>query len=157
MAGKKVPANERLGADFRLEDYIFYLMAHVDHQYSSGMAQTLARNGLSRPMWRCLAALAERNGASIGELGRLSLVKQSTLSRLLDRMEETGLVRRRPRRGDERITEIYLAPAGRDMFERVLGIAGEVYARAVAGLGAQDLKQLRRLLKHMLGNLQGAP
>lgn len=156
MAGK-TPTNERLSADFRLEEYVFYLVAHVDHQYSSGMSHTLARNGISRPMWRCLAALAEQNGASIGELGRMSLIKQSTLSRLLDRMEETGLIRRRPRRGDERITEIYLAPAGRDMLARVLGIAGEVYARAVAGLTARELKELRRLLKRMLDNLGGRP
>jgi len=156
MAGKS-PANERLSADFRLEEYVFYLVAHVDHQYASGMSHTLARNGISRPMWRCLASLAERNGASIGELGRMSLVKQSTLSRLLDRMEETGLIRRRPRRGDERITEIYLAPAGREMLARVLGIAGEVYARAVAGLSARELRELRRLLKRMLDNLGGGP
>jgi DNA-binding MarR family transcriptional regulator len=146
-----------LGADFRLDDYIFYLMAHVDHRYSAGMARTLARNHISRPMWRCLAALNECDGISIKELGQMSLIKQSTLSRLLERMERNGLIRRRPRRGDERVTEIHVTAAGRDLLVRVFTIASQVYDRAVSGISAQELQQVRRVLKRMLDNLDGNP
>ena len=141
--------------NFRLDDYIFYLMSHVEHLYSSGMARTLARNGISRSMWRCLAALTQHNGTSIGELGEMALIKQSTLSRLLDRMERNKLNRRRPRKGDERVTEVHLAAAGRDMLDRVFGIAGQVYTRATDGLSAKEIEQLRKTLKRMHANLHG--
>ena len=141
--------------NFRLDDYVFYLMSHVEHLYSSGMAKTLARNGISRPMWRCLAALTQHNGISIGELGQMALIKQSTLSRLLDRMEHNGLIKRRARKGDERITEVHLAALGRDMLDRVFGIAGQVYARATEGLSAREIEQLRKTLKRMHANLHG--
>ncbi len=142
--------------NFRLDDYIFYLMSHVEDLYSAGMAKTLARNGISRSMWRCLATLAEYDGSSIGELGHKALIKQSTVSRILDRMERSGLIRRRPRDVDERITEIHLTAAGREMLDQVLGIAGQVYARATLGIGAREIEQLRKTLKRMHENLQGA-
>jgi DNA-binding MarR family transcriptional regulator len=142
--------------NFRLDDYVFYLMSHVEHLYSSGMARTLARHGISRSMWRCLAALSQHKGISIGELGRKALLKQSTVSRILDRMERNGLVLRRPRRGDERVTEVHLTAAGRYTLDPVFDIAGQVYARAIQGLRAAELTQFRRVLKRMYANLETA-
>jgi DNA-binding MarR family transcriptional regulator len=147
-------ATARFGSGFELEDYVFYLMSHAEHEYSAAMARTLKRHGIRRPIWRCLAALSQQDGMSIGELGRTALLKQSTVSRVLDRMERNGLVRRRPRKGDERVTEVHLAAPGRRLLDRVFPIAGQVYERATAGIAARDLDGLRTTLKRMRANLQ---
>lgn len=143
--------------DFRLEDYAFYLMGHVDHLYGQGLEQVLGSNKVSRAEWRSLAALAQYGRLSIGELADITLMKRPTLSRVAERLEIDGLVDRRVRPEDQRITDVTITDDGRQVFRNVLRVTGVQYARAIQGLEDSEISDLNRILRKMVRNLSESP
>lgn len=111
----------------------------------------LAPHGLTYAQYLVLVALWEHDGQSIGALGQAVALDSSTLTPLLKRMEQAGLVRRTRDLADERRVVIDLTAAG-------TGLAAQQpeIARALAeklGLDAQELTQLRALLHKVQRNL----
>jgi DNA-binding MarR family transcriptional regulator len=145
------------GAQFSLERYPFYLMAHVDFRYTIGMEAALGHHKFTRPKWRVLASLSMQDGLSIGEMAEITLFKLSTLSRVVERMESDGLVKRRQRPSDQRITEVHITDAGHEAFQEILAVSRRQYARATEGLSTEEVEQLCATLQKMLHNLQQSP
>jgi DNA-binding MarR family transcriptional regulator len=80
-------------------------------------------------------------------LGRMLVVNRSNVTGLVDRMERDGLVRRAGDPADRRLKRVRMTPAGAKLLER----AEQAYAartrEVVAGLTANDLATLCRLLE----------
>src|SRR5438445_634688 len=62
--------------------------------------------------WRVLASLEGAEPMSIGALARLTVLKQPTLTRVVDRLEARGHVKRIAHESDRRMTLIAITPAG---------------------------------------------
>lgn len=95
----------------------------------TAIERDLARGGNVSLAWHdVLAQLAEARGRlRMQELARSVLLSKSGLTRLIDRMEAAGLVRREPAPDDARGTIAAITPAGRAALRR----SAPVYARAV--------------------------
>jgi DNA-binding MarR family transcriptional regulator len=145
------------GGAIDFDRYAFYLIAHADHRYSQAMAAALARHRLSRPKWRALGALGQRDGATIGEVAEITLLKRSTLSRVVARLEREGLVRRRPRAADQRNVEVHITAAGRRALAAIMIVTAGQYRRAVAGIARQDVERLCAVLRRIIANLSPPP
>ena len=59
-----------------------------------------------------MASLAGGEPISIGQLAQITVMKQPTVTRLLDRMEAKGQVERLPHDSDRRVTLVRITPAG---------------------------------------------
>src|SRR3954447_24922878 len=68
--------------------------------------------GVSTPEGHLLSYLASYSPCPVGEIGRVFNLKGSTLTSMLDRLEERGLVERRPNRDDRRSFLVDLAKPG---------------------------------------------
>jgi DNA-binding MarR family transcriptional regulator len=104
--------------------------------------------------WRILAVLAQQNGSSITDLSEYAVMPHSSLSRLLNRMEADGYVRRQIDTQDARTVQVYTTPLGEDMYRRILPIAVAIRERALAGMSAAQKTNLLELMNHMLGCMQ---
>lgn len=142
---------------FRLDDYPFYLIARVDHAYAEQMQQALHRIGMSRPRWRVLLTLREASPRSMSELARITSAKLSTLSRVVERLREDGLVTCAPRAADNRVTEVYLADGGRRALEEVVRVAARQYERALAGVAPAEVAAFVDVLRRIRVNLERSP
>ncbi len=69
--------------------------------------------GLTYPQYLVMLVLWERDGLSLGDIGRRLHLDSGTLTPLLKRLETAGLVTRRRAERDERVVLIGLTPAGR--------------------------------------------
>lgn len=158
---KKTPAaqlvTEAFGPEFRLETYPFYLIGHLDQRYTAEMEAAMGAEAIGRPVWRTLLTLAQKPGLSIGEIADITLLKRSTLSRVVDRMAADGVVERRVRDADNRIIEVHITDAGLDALKAVSRIAARQYARATEGLSEAEIDELARMLRLMLDNLNRSP
>jgi DNA-binding MarR family transcriptional regulator len=93
-----------------VEDYLLYLLARASHEASAGFHARLKERGVAVPVWRVVATLhGAEAGETVGALAEACLMQQPTMTKLLDRMAEDGLVKRR-REG--RQTRILLTKAG---------------------------------------------
>ncbi|GLQ49726.1 MarR family winged helix-turn-helix transcriptional regulator [Dyella flava] len=73
---------------------------------------------LTYPQYLVMLVLWERDGLTVRELGVRLQLDSGTLTPLLKRLEQSGLVQRRRRQSDEREVEITLTEAGRKLHER---------------------------------------
>ena len=112
--------------------------------------------GLTYPQYLTLLALWEDGEPmTVGELGARLRLDSGTLTPVLKRLEEAGLVTRRRDPEDERLVLVETTAAGRDLQDQV----AEVPARLVESLGLDttEFQQLRRLLDGLLDRLDAEP
>jgi DNA-binding MarR family transcriptional regulator len=96
-----------------------------------------------------LQQLADSPAGSVNELAERTYTHQSSVSVVVERLVEQGLVARRPAAGDRRRRELRLTPAGRRLVERA-PVPGQV--RLIEGLLALPARQLRTL-ERLLGRV----
>jgi 3-hydroxy-9,10-secoandrosta-1,3,5(10)-triene-9,17-dione monooxygenase reductase component len=101
-------------------NYLAYLLARASFIVSSEFHATLGQWDLSVPEWRVLACLMDVEGLSVGELAAMALMKQPRLTKVLDRMERGGLLKRRSTAGDRRRVTLHLTARGRARVKPVL-------------------------------------
>lgn len=143
--------------NFRLDNSPFYLMAHADFKYHEEMDKVLHKHGVSKPVYRVMTVLRERQPASIGAIAELALTKRSTVSRIIDRMVEQGLVTTESNPDDNRITEVTLTPAGQQTLRKLTPIVGRQFVRAMEGVSDRDIAHLLRTLQKISANLSRLP
>jgi len=148
------------GEDGRFVDgYLAALLAQASQLISSEFHEVVRRHGLSVSEWRVLASLEGSDGIPIGQLAQLALLKQPTMTRMLDRMEARGEVARFAHAGDRRVTLVRITPAGHRTVSRLIALAREHEARVVEPFGArraEDLKAtLRRIIELHRGEAEG--
>ena len=78
------------------------------------------------------------------------------MTKLLDRMESKGLLRRRRHPDDRRAVIIDLTDRGRDLVPLLPPVFGRVTGQLLAGLSPDEVAQLNTLLQRMLDNLRAA-
>lgn len=130
----------------------------------NNVARLLRRNfsrraqglGLSQAQWQTLAYLSRQEGVNQVTLAESLEVQPMTLARLIDRLQEAGLVARRPDASDRRAFRLYLTAAARPLLERMCHLAAETREEAMAGLPDDWRQGLIEALRHMKQNLVGA-
>lgn len=144
-------------ADFDLFISPFYLIAHADFKYHEDLDVAISKYGLDRATYRLLTVLMRRSPISIKDLATLALLKRSTASRALERMRREGWIKDNLNQTDNRITDVYLTTAGRDLAEKVMRLGSRQLKRAVDGLDESQLANLVALLQSLVRNLSKLP
>jgi len=112
--------------------------------------------GLTRSQWQVLAFLAPNEGIHQGGLAELLEVEPITLARIIDRLEEHGLVKRRQHPTDRRAWLLFLTERAHPMLERIQRMAERTRAEALEGISEAERTELMRLLLRMRKNLTTA-
>lgn len=115
----------------------------------------LRRRGITEQQWRVLRALTTVASMRIGELAEVTLISAPSLTRLLKTLDERGLVTRRTERGDQRATQVAIAPAGLKLIEQVAPHSEARYASIAARLGEREMRALYDVLHALPERLAG--
>ncbi len=105
--------------------------------------------GLTHPQYLVMLALWERSPRPLGDLAADLAMEPPTLSPLVKRLEALGLVSRTRSSRDERVLDVGLTAAGRELREQALAVPAQVMA--ATGLDAADLAGLRDALAPFAG------
>lgn len=109
--------------------------------------------GLTRARWQVLWSLSHREGIHQAGLAEIMDVAPISLTRQLERLEEEGLVERRVDPSDRRRLRLYLTDQAAPALERLRELATGVRDQALAGIEADDIETLMRVLARMRANL----
>ena len=130
------------------------LMGYCDHQMHRLMAKKLRQYDVSPMQCRTLTFLQEAEGEVNQRLLEEHLmVKPSTASGIVGRLEEKGLLRRQTSESDGRCRILTLTDAGRQFNAQFRAIARQVDAQAGQGLSEEERTTLRQLLLRIADNL----
>jgi DNA-binding MarR family transcriptional regulator len=110
--------------------------------------------GLTVPQWRILLTLWQHQECRFGDLAKLTSIEPPTLSRLLNAMTKTCLVKRRRMEADSRSVNVSLTAAGVALFEKTIPFSERVNGLYIEGLSKADLAVLRRALATIYDNVQ---
>lgn len=140
-----------------VEDYLPALLAQASHLISSEFHKVAREHGFSVSEWRVMASLAGGVGISIGQLAQIAVMKQPTVTRLLDRMVRKGHVERLPHDSDRRITLVRITDAGERTVGHLMELAREHEHRVLEPFGLESAEALKDTLRRMIELHRDAP
>lgn len=115
----------------------------------------LSRHGLTEQQWRILRALDGREGLEISLLAEQCQILPPSMSGILKRMEQRGLVLRKTNQADGRSILVTLTEDSQALVEQIKPEIVEVYAEIERVLGKRKLEQLYALLEELESGLLG--
>lgn len=125
----------------QLKEFLCFSIYSATHAFSR-MYQPLLRGlDLTYPQFIVMILLWERDGQSVGELGRKLLLQSNTLTPMLKRLETLSYIKRSRSSTDERQVSIHLTEAGRKLRLRACDIVQSV--RKATGLPEKQFKELK--------------
>ena len=120
-------------------------------------ADQLARQfGISRAQWGVLVRLHRSEGLKQSELAEILDLQPISLTRLLDRLAENGLIERRADPNDRRANRLFLMPAARPLLERLAELGKDMMTTVLEGLDPKSNERLLRDLGLVKDNLRSA-
>ena len=108
---------------------------------------------LTDQQWRIIRALMEAEAIEIGDLSERCCIHPASLSRILPKLETSGLVSRRNNADDKRRVTVSIAPQGRRLFTSMAPDSEASYAAIARKLGAKRLQETHRVLDELIAAL----
>jgi MarR family transcriptional regulator for hemolysin len=130
-------------------------LTKVSRRIRTVFNQQVTAHGLTYPRARALFRLAKKQNMTQTELACELELEQATLVRLLDRMEENGLIERRPDPGDRRAKLIALTPHGEEQADFVRSIADRIRDQIFEGIDLGELHGAVNLMERIAANIAG--
>ena len=115
-----------------------------------------ARFGITRAQWAVLARVERSEGMKQSELAELMEMQPITLTRLVDKLCDSGWIERRGDETDRRVNRLYLRKAGRQLLGKLSGLRSELTATALEGINPADAHRLLGQLEQIKGNVRNA-
>ena len=114
--------------------------------------------GVTRAQWKVLFRVERQPGLRQIELADMLDVEAITLSRIVDRLEEAGLVERVGDPNDRRAWRLHITAKAQPLIEKLHAVADEMSAEAFAGIDPQEIEITRKVLGRVRENTaQAAP
>jgi homoprotocatechuate degradation regulator HpaR len=110
----------------------------------------LHEHDLTDQQWRIIRALMEADAIEIGDLSERCCIHPASLSRILPKLETSGLVSRRGNADDKRRVMVAIAPQGRRLFNSMAPESAASYAAIARKLGAKRLHDTYRVLDELI-------
>jgi MarR family transcriptional regulator, organic hydroperoxide resistance regulator len=142
-------------ARLNLSDYLPYLVNRVGTIIAEQFGEeALAAHGLSIAMWRVMAVLAANGGQRQIDLADLTSMDASTLSRIVTRLVQMGLLTRARSTSSNREVTVALSAKGNVLVGGLIPLARGYEADAIAGLSREELLLLKRCLRRVYDNMK---
>lgn len=142
----KLPARREIA--FTIMDVARMLRTYAD--------QRARELGISRSQWTVLMRIDRTEGLKQSELADILDLQPISLTRLLDRLAENGLIERRPDPNDRRANRLYLLPAARPMLDELAGIGTDMMKTVLDGLDTKSVERMLGELDLIKDNLRAA-
>lgn len=130
------------------------LLGHVRTVMLTTLDEELQAFGITGMQFAILKNVADHTAETAADLCRLLHYDTGSMTRLVDRLEEKGLIRRERSKDDRRVVSLLATHAGRAAMPRLRDSAARVLQRMLTGFSAIELNNLRSFLDRMIENGQ---
>jgi DNA-binding MarR family transcriptional regulator len=133
---------------------LFFRLWRATHTRAADALETV---GLTPALFALLNVIGAREGAIQQELGSAMGIDRSTMVALIDQLESAGLAKRRPSATDRRARQVEITPKGRRLLQRARRMVAQVEDEVLAGLTAEERRELEALLRRALDSAPTQP
>ncbi|MGA7329432.1 MAG: MarR family transcriptional regulator [Rhodomicrobium sp.] len=132
---------------------LLVLLYDVARHMRTRADQMARKHGTTRAQWVVLSRLERQPGLSQNELAAIAEVAPITIARLVDRLEELGLVERCPDPKDRRIWRLRLTPKAAPQLKEIKRLRAQLWALMTENVDDTLLASTEHCLRKMKENL----
>ena len=114
--------------------------------------EELAPLDISHAQWIVVMLLGDGAASTATELCKILIYDPGAMTRLLDRLEKKGVLRRVRTAGDRRAVRLELTADGSKLYPKILEALVQVFNRLLRGFTKSEVRQLEQLLTRMADN-----
>lgn len=135
-------------------DQSFHYLIMVNHSLlQKRVLNALAQDGLTPGQPKVLDYLSKHDGSIQKDIAHGCQIDPATLTGILERMEDKGLVKREAKEGNRRSSYVYLTESGRVKSEKVKQVFLEQESELFQGIGQEEQTQLINTLYKIFCNM----
>ncbi|MCC2602883.1 MarR family winged helix-turn-helix transcriptional regulator [Sphingopyxis yananensis] len=136
-----------------MSEHIGFLLNDTARLYRRAFNARSREDGCTALQWRLMMYIRREPGIRQGPVAELIEVEPITLSRMVDRLQESGLVERRHDPSDRRAWLLYLTPQAEKLMQGIRHMIDDLESMAMDGLTAPEQAELKRLVAKVQSNL----
>src|SRR5690348_3771125 len=131
---------------------ILRIINRVRVEIIDALDRELSAFDISAPQLFVLSSVANGEAESAAGLCKTISYDPGAMTRMIDRLQQKGLVRRVPHPVDRRAMNLELTVAGKALFPQLVAAKDRVQAQFLRGFSKDDTQSLESLLHRMLAN-----
>lgn len=132
---------------------LLYILHDVARQLRLESDRRARAHGMTRAQWIILVRLERQPGLSQKELAEILEVEPITVARLIDRLEDRGMVERRGDPADRRVWRLHLLPPALPVLEDIHAEREDLRRLVAEGVDARSIAIVKTALARMKANL----
>jgi DNA-binding MarR family transcriptional regulator len=137
--------------------WLFYTQRCVEYAFSEVLRRYCEEHNkpyvVTPAQWGILTLLYEKDGLAIGILSQKRGIDAPTVTGIVKRLEQSGLVERSHNRADRRVVEVYLTSEGRALLQSASTMSNEWNETLLRGFSLTEretfLEQLQRIIVNL--------
>jgi DNA-binding MarR family transcriptional regulator len=138
-----------------IEDDILRSLRRITRAIDLHSKQLMAHCGLTGPQLVCLRTIGREDQLPLGQLARAVSLSQATVTGIVDRLVDRGLVKRRRVQSDRRSISISVTDAGRELILSAPSPLQERFSSRLAALSEEDRRALSEALDRVVQMMDG--
>jgi DNA-binding MarR family transcriptional regulator len=138
--------------NFRPEESVGYLVKMAHLSMMRAIDAEVAPMGLTAMQWTPLLRMAAGQADTAAELARVVGMDTGAMTRMLDRLEQKGLIRRARSADDRRVIKLELTEEGLHKAHQIPPLLAKVSNAHLADFTEADRETIKGLLRRMLAN-----
>ena len=138
-----------------MDDTLHYLIMANQMLVQKALLEQLEDTGLTIGQPKILDYLKEHDGSNQKEIAKACFLEAGSLTTILNKMEEKGLIERRILNGNRRSFHIFLTAVGKEKQQLVDTAFSEIEKKALADISEKEFEQFMSVYHRIYSNLSG--
>lgn len=125
----------------------FLLLMHTSKKIQEKIRDDINKSGLNITEFSVLEVLYHKGQQTIQQIGSSILVSSSSMTYVIDKLEQRGLIKRSPCPSDRRVIHVTLTESGTELMEQIMPVHHEMVDSMFESLTQDEAEELAELLK----------
>ncbi len=136
-----------------MDDTLHYLIMANQMLVQKALLERLRDTGLTIGQPKILDYLKDHDGSSQKDIAKACFLEAGSLTTILNKMEEKGLIERRILNGNRRSFHIFMTDEGREKMQLIDRSFSEIEKKALSDVSDEELENFMSVYKKIYKNL----
>lgn len=150
---KNISDDQSDETEFHREEFPFYWIVNVYARYTQTVEIALKKIALDVSRFRVLMITHQYGEASISQISEYALAKMPTVTKIVGRLRDDGLVTTASSERDARVTVVMLTDAGKQKVAEAMPLVGKIFDKGFKGMSVSQVEKMNQSLSKVLDNL----
>jgi len=145
----KAAGSVAAGNSYVLDEQVGFLMRRAQQRHIAIFQRIMGDDGPTPTQFAAMSKLSSGEDISQNQLGRMTAMDPATIKGVIARLEERGMVERRPDPDDQRRVRVRLTPKGLEAIPGLIEKARAITAATLSPLSREEAERLLGLLARL--------